>query len=178
MAAGLLCLVGCLHPVAEKVDATVCDLASTPWDLQPIEHAALPPEETTPQKTEKPSGPKELAPRPEEAEKIPHRLTVPDELLPGGKVPNIVLPRLPNDNDPQRREKEEERRKAVQRLFPSLPPLGEDLPDPLGPEGRPLTLADLQKLAMANSPLIRQAVARVKEAQGNAIQVAQPDHRV
>ena len=37
-AAGLLCLVGCLHPVVEKIDATVCELAAQPRDLQPLEH--------------------------------------------------------------------------------------------------------------------------------------------
>jgi cobalt-zinc-cadmium efflux system outer membrane protein len=62
----------------------------------------------------------------------------------------------------------------IERLLPSLPPLGEDSPFPPGPEGRPLTLSDLQKLAVANSPLVKQAACRVKEAYGNAIQVGLP----
>ena len=39
----LLVLTGCLHPVAEKIDATVCELAMKPHDLQPISHLHDPP---------------------------------------------------------------------------------------------------------------------------------------
>src|SRR5262249_1942157 len=39
-----------------------------------------------------------------------------------------------------------------------------------GPEGKPLTLADLQSLATANNPSIKNAVAAVEAARGAAIQ--------
>jgi cobalt-zinc-cadmium efflux system outer membrane protein len=79
--------------------------------------------------------------------------------LPGAEAPRIVLPR-----DPAARERE------IERLFPELPPLPvEPRPQP-GPGGRPYTLADLQRLATANSPALRQAASDVKAAQGNLIQ--------
>src|SRR5436309_3165770 len=74
----------------------------------------------------------------------------------------------------QGRQRQQERLQKIARTFPPLPPVGDDQPFPPGPEGRPLTLADLQKLAVANSPLIKQAAARVEEARGNAIQVGLP----
>jgi cobalt-zinc-cadmium efflux system outer membrane protein len=196
-AAGLLCLAGCLYPVVEKVDATVCELAAGAIDLQPIEHAAplpqaygdasvpagvKPADETPPpaagtvQQTSW-QAPDRKAPAIREAPKR-ETLTIPDELLPGGKIPDIVLPRLPRSDDPKRKEKEEERRKALERLFPPLPPVGEEPPECPGPEGLPLTLSDLQRLALANSPLIRQAAARVKEMEGAAIQAGLPPNPI
>jgi cobalt-zinc-cadmium efflux system outer membrane protein len=59
---------------------------------------------------------------------------------------------------------------ALRREFRPLPPLG---PDPVpvpGPEGRPLTLADLQRLALLTSPQIKQAQAAVDAARGAAYQ--------
>jgi cobalt-zinc-cadmium efflux system outer membrane protein len=65
---------------------------------------------------------------------------------------------------------EMERAKAVDRQFLPLGPLpAEVLPGP-GPEGRPLTLNDLQKIALTNSPVIRQAAAAVEGAKGAAQQ--------
>jgi cobalt-zinc-cadmium efflux system outer membrane protein len=82
--------------------------------------------------------------------------------LPGG---NPELPLLPGKDAPS-----EERRKAIQRLFPPLPPpLPSPVPEP-GPFGHPMTLAELQQIALANSPLIRQAAADVAAAQGAAVQ--------
>jgi cobalt-zinc-cadmium efflux system outer membrane protein len=172
--AGLLCLVGCLHPVAEHVETTVCDLAAQPWDLQPLDHA-MPPLTTTTTETQKESQTTEI---PKSGGKEKQKLVgppVPPELLPGGKLPEIKLPQLGQEKDEkERKKKEEERRQAIARLLPSLPELSDEPPDLPGPEGRPLTLSDIQKLAMSNSPLIRQAAARVKEMQGAAIQAGLP----
>jgi hypothetical protein len=41
-ALGLLLGAGCLHPVTEKVDATICGLATRPRDLDPEQPATLP----------------------------------------------------------------------------------------------------------------------------------------
>ena len=50
-------------------------------------------------------------------------------------------------------------------------PSGGDLERPqLGPQGRPLDLADLQRLALSNGPLFRQAAANVEAMRGAAIQ--------
>jgi cobalt-zinc-cadmium efflux system outer membrane protein len=106
----------------------------------------------------------------------PGRLRIPDELLPGGPV--SPLPSLISKKDPKTGKDvpltPEERQQVLKRVYPTLPEIGEDFPFPPGPQGLPLTLADLQKLALANSPLIKQAVARVEEARGNAIQAGLP----
>ncbi len=69
---------------------------------------------------------------------------------------------LPAPGPAKRKECEE----AIRRLFPDLPPLEAD---PL-PKGEPLSLAELQRLAMDNSPLLRQAAADVDAARGVALQ--------
>jgi cobalt-zinc-cadmium efflux system outer membrane protein len=67
-------------------------------------------------------------------------------------------------------ENEVKRREAIAKLYPTLAPLGAS-PQPMaGPDGRPLTLADLQRLGLSNSPPLRQAVANVEAARGAAIQ--------
>jgi cobalt-zinc-cadmium efflux system outer membrane protein len=79
--------------------------------------------------------------------------------IPGAETPLVKLP-----GEPAARED------AVTRLFPQLPPLPEE-PVPLpSPNGRPYTLADLQRLAAANSPALRQAASDVEAARGLMIQ--------
>jgi outer membrane protein, heavy metal efflux system len=60
------------------------------------------------------------------------------------------------------------------RLFTPLPPLGPDPQPAPGPEGRPLTLSDLQRIGLANSPAVKMAVAAVEAARGAAIQAGLP----
>ena len=80
--------------------------------------------------------------------------------VPGSEAPRIDLPR----DDPAAAERE------IERIYPELPPLPvEPRPQP-GPEGKAYTLADLQRLAAANSPALRQAVSDVEAAKGNLIQ--------
>jgi cobalt-zinc-cadmium efflux system outer membrane protein len=67
-------------------------------------------------------------------------------------------------------ENEGKRRDAIAKLYPRLESLGTDPESQPGPEGQPLSLADLQRLAMSNSPLLRQAAANVEAARGAAIQ--------
>ena len=58
----------------------------------------------------------------------------------------------------------------LERLYPELPALPvEPKPQP-GPGGKPYTLADLQRLAAAHSPTLRQAASDVEAAGGNVIQ--------
>jgi cobalt-zinc-cadmium efflux system outer membrane protein len=86
------------------------------------------------------------------------RLKVPEE-LPGASEPPL---RLPDDSA--------ERKAYIERLFPPLeqpPPLPPLAP---GPEGRPMTLADLQRLAATYSPAIKSAQAAVEAAKGAVIQ--------
>jgi cobalt-zinc-cadmium efflux system outer membrane protein len=64
----------------------------------------------------------------------------------------------------------EQKQQAIQRLYPELPPLDAS-PTPVpSPYGRPYTLSDLQKLAVENSPTLRQAVSDVKAAEGALVQ--------
>src|SRR5207245_8832170 len=65
---------------------------------------------------------------------------------------------------------EAERKAYYTRYYPRLPPLP-PLPRPQpGPYGHPLTLPELQQLAMSNNPSLRQAAAAVQEAEGAAKQ--------
>jgi cobalt-zinc-cadmium efflux system outer membrane protein len=57
-------------------------------------------------------------------------------------------------------------KQAARDLYPSLPPLPEDPKTAPGPEGRPLTLSDLQRLAVGNHPSIKNAAAGVEAARG------------
>ncbi|HLJ93068.1 MAG TPA: TolC family protein [Gemmataceae bacterium] len=178
----ILLAAGCLHPVREQVDAVVCDLAAHPLDTQPgtpeeeprpMPAETLPPPKPTPspsssqrvpvadpaihtasfqagtQAPTKPATPQRLP-------KLEERVHLPEE-LPGGraKLP-VPGPELP----------EEQRREVRRALFPPLPRI-EPVPQPQpGPFGHPLTLQELQQLAMANSPLLRQAAADVESARG------------
>ena len=55
-------------------------------------------------------------------------------------------------------------------MYPELEPLPV-APVPLpGPQGKPYTLADLQRIAATNSPQLRQAASNVEAARGNMIQ--------
>ncbi len=171
--AGLLLLGGCLSPVREHVDQVVCNTAAQPVDVQPLPPADAAPLSTAPDK----SGTRGLDPsvqpagfqEPGTATEVPRRLTLSERLkipagLPGAHAPPI--PALPRYN----RENNQPREDAINRLYPDLPALGPEPTPAPGPNGHPLTLAELQALALANSPLIRQAAARVEAAEGAAKQ--------
>ncbi len=81
------------------------------------------------------------------------------EKLPGAEAPEIKIPKDPVAAGP-----------AIERIYPELPPLPVEPTVQPGPEGMPYTLADLQRLAAANSPTLRQAVSDVEAAKGNLIQ--------
>ncbi len=164
-----LLLGGCLYPMHEKIDTTVCDLSARPRDLQPHFAADQAPPPLEPAPDSKDTGEhkgKEKDGKKGGKEGVgAKRLEIPPEMLPGGPVPPLR---------PTTGMTEEQVRALLRRETADLPPVGEDRPFPPGPEGRPFTLADLQKLAVANSPLVKQAVCRVEEARGNAIQVGLP----
>lgn len=171
---GLLLLAGCCCPVREQADRAVCEMAAHPLDVAPL----LPPDQAVPipnpyDERVKPAGYQNADPKskdvdhpPSDPSKPPSRLSerlkIPPE-LPGASARPIQLPPL----DPT---KPTEREQAINRLFPPLPDLGADQFPAPGPDGQPLTLADLQRLALSNSPLIRQASADVEAAKGAAIQ--------
>ena len=170
-------VVGCLFPVQDKVDRKVCELASQPHDLAPdsyekpavkpttgktdpqVKPAVYRPTDVETSQAIKRAAHAEPAP-PDKKRESPFQIP---EGFPGGNAPPIVLPPLKPEN-------EKARTAIIDKLYPPLPNLGPD-PKPVpGPEGKPLTLADLQRLALANSPAVRQAAANVEAARGAAIQ--------
>ncbi len=78
------------------------------------------------------------------------------KVVPGSETPLVTLP---PDRDPQRPA-------AIARLFPQLPALPEEPRELPGSDGRPYSLADLQKLAVENSPALRQAISDIEAARG------------
>ena len=82
-------------------------------------------------------------------------LSIPEQ-VPGSETPEIELPR-----------ERTEREKATALLYPQLPPLAAEPVPMMGPNDSPYTLEDLQRLAAANSPTLRQAAANVEVARGN-----------
>jgi cobalt-zinc-cadmium efflux system outer membrane protein len=147
------CLSGCLSPVRDRVDLEICHKAELPMDLpQRLPPKAAPPAGPDWDKLEKDGS----------ISKMESRIFKAGTDVPYSDIPMIkfVDPKAP----------EAERAKAVDRQFLPLGPLpAEVVPGP-GPEGRPLTLNDLQKIALTNSPLIRQAAAAVEAAKGAAQQ--------
>jgi cobalt-zinc-cadmium efflux system outer membrane protein len=178
-----LLLGGCLHWGAETIDPIICDVGVRPMDLEPAVQANLQmPRTEEPQKTgtlspelesltlqpvdarepldtalaqEKPDDPQ---PKKKEG---PPPLYMPSH-FPGGADSYI---KVAGPDDPP-----EKKAEAVRRLFPPLAPLGPDVEPEPGPNGNPLTLADFQRLAVTNSPLIKQALADVRAAEGAALQ--------
>jgi cobalt-zinc-cadmium efflux system outer membrane protein len=176
-----LLMSGCHTPRLEEIDHCVDDLASRPFDVAPVAAPGGPdPRPSSSGATpagggarrdaaEPPRPPADLAPvafsqagrggEPPPPTLRKFELKIP-EAVPGADTPPIKLP-----------DERAQREKAVGGLYPELPPLPEE-PTPLpGPNGCPYRLGDLQQLAAANSPALRQAAADVEAAKGNLIQV-------
>jgi outer membrane protein, heavy metal efflux system len=169
---GLLLLVGCNTAVRPEVDALVCNSAAKPLDLQPADASMLP----TKMAAVNPSHPRPDAGLDEillasaqdkkDVQKgdLLKRLAVPPSME-GGQYAPILVPLDPKGKPNLPKLVEE-----VKKRFPPLPDIGPDPRPGPGPNGKPLTLADLQALAQANSPLLRQAASNVAAARGNMIQ--------
>jgi cobalt-zinc-cadmium efflux system outer membrane protein len=163
------------------VDALICDRARTPIDL-PTPEAAAPPAKLAykasgaggiddgqiltaaqePQKDQLPQPDLVGKPRLDFLERLKVRPGIP-----GAEAPEIHIPSL---KDKSAKEREEILSEVAKKYFGKLPDVGPD-PRPVpGPDGKPLTLAELQQLARANSPLLRQAAADISAARGAAIQ--------
>jgi outer membrane protein, heavy metal efflux system len=163
---GLLVIVGCSTCVRPEVDALVCASAGRPLDLQPTDSGKLSPAPQTGQK--RPDvGLDELLLTSAQDKTIEgglqKRLAVPAEME-GAQYAPITIPLKDGKADLPKLVEE------VNKRFPPLPAIGLDPQPGPGPEGRPLTLADLQQLAHANSPLLRQAASDVAAARGTMIQ--------
>jgi cobalt-zinc-cadmium efflux system outer membrane protein len=154
LALGTLALTGCLSPVRQNVDAIIAQRASLAVDLAA---AATP------------LPPKEAPERPLEKVTLESRLLRPAAKganVPGSEAPEFELPVGFQKLSPA------EQQKVLQQFFPQelRSPLGHETAPAPGPDGRPLTLADLQRLAREHSPLLRQAADDIITAEGAALQ--------
>jgi cobalt-zinc-cadmium efflux system outer membrane protein len=103
--------------------------------------------------------PERLPPDPGAPEQQRLRVNIPPR-LPGAEAPRVELPI----------EDRPGRVREINRIYAELPPMPVE-PQPLpGPDERPYTLAELQRVAAANRPELRQAVADVQRAYGAWIQ--------
>jgi cobalt-zinc-cadmium efflux system outer membrane protein len=81
-------------------------------------------------------------------------------------LPGAEAPRLPDFKNLTKEQQE----RTIRQIYPELPSLPEEPAPQSGPNGQAYTLADLQKLAVENSPTLRQAVSDVKNAEGALVQ--------
>jgi cobalt-zinc-cadmium efflux system outer membrane protein len=172
---GLFWLAGCFYPVRDKIDSAVCDISKQPFDIHKLEAADQRPlmpsaeDESITQTAYQTEADTQERPGPavqrydpfKDLEKY-HRepLRLPPDLLPEGSPAPLQL----SLTDPAKR------REKLRREFSPLRPPGPDYDGVPGPFGHPITLAELQKIGMSSSPLIKQAVAYVEVARGNAYQ--------
>ena len=83
--------------------------------------------------------------------------------LPGADAKPIVIPSL-KDVSPAEREK------RIRDVYPALPALPDDPQSSLADGGKPLTLRDLQEMALQNNPTIKRATADMDAAYGTMVQ--------
>ncbi len=154
----LLLIAGCCTPVTQKIDDVVCDISAHPIDLQPLPADQAPMPSKAPDAAVKPATHEEPA-----APNVPRATACryPMKSCPVGRSRAFSLPA--DDADPKRKE-------VLDQLYPPMPAVGDNEQPAMGPEGRPLNLADLQRLALSNSPQFRQAAATVEAMRGAAIQ--------
>jgi cobalt-zinc-cadmium efflux system outer membrane protein len=174
---GTLLLCGCLYSGYKKADQAVCDLAAQPFDIAPASYnshviqtssseksssdqsSTGPPGATLAGETDIRTAALLQGVEVQPGKGLEERLKLPT-IIPGSETPLIQMEKL----TPEQREE------YIKRLYPELPELP-DAPRPLpGPNGCPLTLDDLQRLAAENSPALKEAAYYVVTAEGNMIQ--------
>jgi cobalt-zinc-cadmium efflux system outer membrane protein len=182
LALGMMLLAGCYGPARPEVDGLLCASALHPVDLQPPAADSNVPPPRKDSSVPAPGDSQQAKDRPDaqfdelvlaasqekKADEIQpkagsalvKRLQPPADLE-GSKVPRIVMPAT---KDPAATEA------WLNKYFPPLPDIGPELQAVPGPGGAPLTLADLQQLAHANSPLLRQSASDVAAARGAMVQ--------
>jgi cobalt-zinc-cadmium efflux system outer membrane protein len=97
--------------------------------------------------------------KPADPVKPPRKLEIPPG-LPGSDAPPLNIP----IDDPAKRHA------YIMKTFPPLPALPPVRPPAPGPEGHPLSLADLQRLGRLYSPAVKNARAGVVAAEGAVVQ--------
>ena len=175
---GMLLISGCLYHARERTDQTVANMVNQPFDIAPEgagQTPAVPPGPATKLDT-KSSADQQVAHQPASALDVQTTAYMQEAAAPEGskraKFEPKIPPELPGSEAPSMKlpENAEAKQRAIQQMFPELKPLPTEPPPVAGPNGRPYTLADLQELAAANSPDLRQAASDVEAARGNLIQ--------
>jgi cobalt-zinc-cadmium efflux system outer membrane protein len=161
---------GCLWPVRENTDATVAKMAARAIDPQP--QPVMPPATVGGGKLPKTGTTAAAVAALPAADVQTTALMQQDER--GGFLGPEIPQTVPGAETPQirfgRDMTREQIQRAVARLYPKLPPLDEPPRPQPGPDGKPYTLADLQRLASENSPALRQVASDVEAARGALIQ--------
>ena len=180
---GALLLCGCLYSGYHKVDQTVCEMAAHPFDVSP--------ETATPISVDPPDG-KSASTGSSSAEAVLAQTAgmdlrtvsylerADDKVEDAGETrgknaPPAIPAAIPGSETLQIKYGKDnptdaEKAAYVKSLYPPLPPLTEEPVALPGPHGHPYTLDDLQRLAAANSPTLREAAADVVTAKGNWVQ--------
>jgi cobalt-zinc-cadmium efflux system outer membrane protein len=184
----LLLLFGCRGgPVQQETDRVLLELASRPFDVAPADQKGKSEEKGSEEKASEEKGkpvsslanPRSLlAQEPEADIRTVSLLQVGNaQEKQAGNLPRYELkvpPGIPGSEAPPLPELSkmtpEQKQKTIRQLYPELPPLPEEPAPQPGPNGQAYTLADLQKLAVENSPTLRQAVSDVKSAEGALVQ--------
>ena len=184
-ALGIFLVGGCsYYPLRQHVDDIIC--SPTALDPAPLPSAKPPAPAETPGPTELPNISKTNSPPEKEVDanfgilqtaaqdQPPARSPLVQRIFkkmtefPGAEVAPITIP--------VKGKNLEEYRKAMQKVaaehLKRLPPLEPEFTPPPGPNGQPLTLSQLQRLARTTAPSLRQAVAAVESAKGAAQQAS------
>ena len=187
---GLMALCSCSY-MSSQVDREISRMAAgvQPMDIHPAydqappaASQAQPPSSSGPAqqplaplpKPEPSLPPAALAPTPQAApakQEGPNNLRLAVALQQAEKKPPprvVVPPNLPGAKAPLLRYSTdpEEQKRMLQKNYPPLPPVPQMRPPAPGPEGRPMSLSDLQRLAAVYSPAIKSAQAAVEAAKG------------
>jgi cobalt-zinc-cadmium efflux system outer membrane protein len=170
---------GCLYGARERTDDAVAELAARPFDRTPDERPRImPPAKDEAQNQASAASAKGgivpvaatdiqtaglLQPLPKAvdpaSQDIRERVKIPP-VIPGGESAE-PLRKLP--------EVEAEKQRYIRTKYPPLPELPTEPKALPGPDGKPYRLSDLQQIAAAHSPTLRQAASDVEAARGNLI---------
>ncbi|HEV3436045.1 MAG TPA: TolC family protein [Gemmata sp.] len=173
---GFVLSTGCLYHGKEATDETVKSLASRPYDMLPEQLRDKAGSSTSKEPTARDNSRQTVNPTvPTDVQTVAYMEAAQDgkqppatkyelhvpEAIPGSEAPLIKLP-----VDPAAKVE------ALRKLYPPLAPLVEEVRPLPGPNGKPYTLSDFQRIAAENSPTLRQAASDVQAARGNLIQTA------
>ncbi len=147
----LFFLIGCTFPVQQQVDSLICDRSSLNYDVAPAG-------EDKASKLEKVQGQnKQEGQKPTLDQRLLDK-TQPGA-FPGSDVKDIFL-------DKKATNYKDKIEPVIKQNYPSPTPLPIDKDFPPGPDGRPLSLSDLQRIGCTNNPLLRQAASDIEAARG------------